>query len=110
MEDDFNTADAITAIFELVRFANTYVCEKSSKEFAKAILEKIYNLSDILGILFETESTNEIDTKKIEELIEKRQNARKNKDYKLADEIRNELKDMGILLEDTSAGVRWSKI
>ena len=110
MEDDFNTADAITAIFELVRFANTVVSEKSSKEFATLMLEKIDKFSDILGILFETENENNIDTQKIEELIEKRQNARKNKDYKLADEIRDELKEMGILIEDTSAGVRWSKI
>lgn len=110
MDDDFNTADAITAIFEIVKFTNINVSEKSSKEFAQKMLAKITELTDVLGILFETEQNTNVDTSKIEELIEKRQEARKNKDYKLADEIRDELKEMGILIEDTSAGVRWSKI
>lgn len=109
MDDDFNTADAITAIFEFVKFSNINISEKSSKEFAEKILDKIMVLSNILGILFEFEQLD-IDTSKIEQLIEKRQEARKNKDYKLADEIRDELKSMGILIEDTSAGVRWSKM
>ncbi|MDE6356992.1 MAG: cysteine--tRNA ligase [Eubacteriales bacterium] len=110
MDDDFNTADGITAIFEIVKFANIHVSEKSSKEFAQKMLAKITELTDVLGILFETEENINVDTDKIEKLIEKRQEARKNKDYKLADEIRDELKEMGILIEDTSAGVRWSKI
>lgn len=110
MDDDFNTADGITAIFEIVKFANINVSEKSSKEFAQKMLAKITELTDVLGILFETEENINVDTDKIEKLIEKRQEARKNKDYKLADEIRDELKEMGILIEDTSAGVRWSKI
>ena len=109
MDDDFNTADAITAIFEFVKFSNINISEKSSKEFAEKILDKIMVLSNILGILFEFEELD-IDIAKIEQLIEKRQDARKNKDYKLADEIRDELKTMGILIEDTSAGVRWSKM
>lgn len=109
MDDDFNTADAITAIFEFVTFSNINISEKSSKEFAEKILDKIMVLSNILGILFEFEELD-IDIAKIEQLIEKRQDARKNKDYKLADEIRDELKTMGILIEDTSAGVRWSKM
>lgn len=110
MDDDFNTADGITAVFEIVKFANINVSEKSSKEFAEKILAKITELTDVLGILFEIEENTNIDTDKIEKLIEKRQEARKNKDYKLADEIRDELKAMGILIEDTSAGFRWSKI
>lgn len=111
MEDDFNTADAITAIFELVKFANKNVTENSSKEFIYEVLNTILKLSDVLGILFLVDAKNEvkIDEKEIEILIQKRQEARQNKDYKLADEIRDELKEKGIILEDTSAGVRWSR-
>lgn len=110
MDDDFNTADAITAIFEFVKFANITIKETCSKEFSEKILERILELTDVLGILFETEQNENIDVEKIESLIQQRQEARKNKDYKLADEIRDQLKNMGILIEDTSAGVRWSKI
>lgn len=108
MDDDFNTADAITAIFEIVKFANLNVSEKSSNKFACEILERILELADILGILFLNEEENL--EEEIENLIQKRQEARKNKDYKLADEIRDILKEKGIALEDTSSGIRWSKI
>lgn len=112
MDDDFNTADAISSIFEFVRFINSNVNLNSSNQFATEILKNLTNLTDVLAILFEVdaEKSKQIDVEKIEALIEKRQLARKSKDFKLADEIRDQLKNMGILLEDTSAGVRWSKI
>ncbi len=112
MEDDFNTADAISYIFELVTFINSNVNENSSNQFAKNMLQILLTLTDILGILYKAENidTENIDIEKIEQLIKAREQARKNKDYKKADEIREELKNIGILIEDTRAGVRWSKI
>ena len=109
MDNDFNTSNAITCIFEIVRLINSNVSEKSSKEFLQILLDEIMSLCNVLGILYETEQENNIDEKEIEELIEKRQQAKKNKDYKLADEIRDSLKERGIILRDTSAGVVWSK-
>ena len=109
MDNDFNTSNAITCIFEIVRLINSNVSEKSSKEFLQILLDEIMSLCNVLGILYETEQENNIDEKEIEELIVKRQEAKKNKDYKLADEIRDSLKEKGIILRDTSAGVVWSK-
>ena len=107
MEDDFNTADAVTAIFDLVSFANKNVKETSSKAFAEDILNKLTTLCDILGIKpLEAEETG--DTAKIEELIAKRSEAKKAKDFATADAIRAELLEMGVIIEDTRAGVRWS--
>ncbi|WP_058486082.1 cysteine--tRNA ligase [Defluviitalea phaphyphila] len=108
MEDDFNTADAISVIFELVRFTNIHANSKSSKKFALTIKEKIINLCNILGLL-EKEEENIID-KEIEELINKRQKARKEKNWALADKIRDDLKERGIILEDTPQGVKWKRI
>lgn len=107
MEDDFNTADAVAAVFELVKFANTELNDKSSKEFAANILEVLIKLSDILGLIVikEKESDSEIDA-----LIEERQEARKVKNFARADEIRDELKARGIVLEDTKDGVKWKRI
>lgn len=107
MEDDFNTADAIAAVFELVKFANTEVKENSSKAFAEKTLETLVTLTDVLGliVLREKESDSEIDA-----LIEERQAARKAKNFARADEIRDELKARGIVLEDTKDGVKWKKI
>ena len=110
MDNDFNTSNAITCIFEIVRLINSNVSESSSKEFLQTLLDEIMSLCNVLGILYETEQEgNNIDEKEIEELIAKRQEAKKNKDYKLADEIRDSLKERGIILRDTSAGVVWSK-
>ncbi len=110
MDNDFNTSNAITCIFEIVRLINSNVSEKSSKKFLQTLLDEIMSLCNVLGILYETEQeNNNIDEKEIEELIVKRQEAKKNKDYKLADEIRDSLKEKGIILRDTSAGVVWSK-
>ncbi len=107
MEDDFNTADAISAVFELVKYANVNVTESSSKEFAKGLKELIITLSDVLGII--TEKQEEILDDEIESLIEERQTARKTKNFARADEIRNELLAKGIILEDTREGVKWKK-
>ena len=107
MEDDFNTADAVSAVFELVKFANTEVKDTSSAEFAEKILSVLKTLTDILGLIVvkEKESDAEIDA-----LIEERQAARKAKNFARADEIRDELKAKGIVLEDTKDGVKWKKI
>ena len=107
MEDDFNTADAVAAVFELVKFANTELNDKSSKEFAANILEVLIKLSDILGLIVikEKESDSEIDA-----LIEERQEARKAKNFARADEIRDELKARGIVLEDTKDTQKWKRI
>lgn len=107
MEDDFNTADAVSAVFELVKFANTEVKDTSSAEFAEKVLSVLKTLTEILGLIVvkEKESDAEIDA-----LIEERQAARKAKNFARADEIRDELKAKGIVLEDTKDGVKWKKI
>lgn len=107
MEDDFNTADAISAIFELVKFANTNASEESSAAFIKALKEEIVTLSNICGLL--VEKAEEMLDEEIEQLIEERQAARKAKNFARADEIRNMLSERGILLEDTREGVKWKR-
>ncbi len=107
MDDDFNTADAIAAVFDLVKFANTNVNEGSSKAFADALREMIQGLCDILGII--TEKKEELLDAEIEGLIEERQAARKAKNFARADEIRALLQEKGILLEDTREGVKWKR-
>jgi len=106
MEDDFNTADAISAIFELVKLANTTV-KDGSKAYAGLLLDTIEKLCDILGII--TEQKEEMLDEEIESLIAERQAARKAKNFARADEIRNLLLEKGIILEDTRAGVRWKR-
>lgn len=108
MDDDFNTADAIAAIFELVKFANTHGNEKSSAAFLTALKEKIVTLSDICGLIVEKKEEELLDGE-IEGLIEERQAARKAKNFARADEIRKELLDKGIVLEDTREGVKWKR-
>ena len=107
MDDDFNTADALAAIFELVKFANTNVDENSSKEFAGGLYEELFKLSDVLGL--KIEKKEEILDKEIEDLIQERQAARKAKEFKRADEIRDELLKKGIILKDTREGVKWQR-
>lgn len=107
MDDDFNTADAIAAIFELVKFANQNADGNKSKQFLKALSDEIKMLSDICGLI--VEKKEEMLDGDIEKLIEERQNARKNKDFKRADEIRDELLNKGIILEDTREGVKWKR-
>ena len=107
MEDDFNTADAIAAIFELVKFANTKANENSTSAFVQYLFDTIVHLSDVLGLIVNKEA--EILDEEIEKLIEERQTARKEKNFKRADEIRDELADMGIILKDTREGVQWKR-
>ena len=107
MEDDFNTADALAAIFELVKFANTNATEKSSAAFAEALLSQLVKLSDVLGL--KVIKKEEILDKEIEALIEERQEARKAKNFAMADEIRDELLEKGIILKDTREGVKWKR-
>ncbi len=108
MEDDFNTADAVSAVFELVKFANVNITENSSVSDIEKTLKAIQTLCDVLGII--TDKKEEVIDSEIEALIEERQNARKNKDFALADKIRDELKEQGIILEDTPQGVKWKRI
>ena len=108
MDDDFNTADALAAVFELVKFANTNVKEGSSKEFTGHTLEVMTKLCDVLGLTLEKKE--EILDEEIENLIAERQAARKAKDFARADEIRGLLLDKGIELKDTREGVKWKRI
>ena len=107
MEDDFNTADALAAVFDLVKFANTNVTESSSAAFASAVRKELLTLTDVLGLIVEKEE--EILDEEIEKLIEERQAARKAKDFARADEIRNQLLEKGIILKDTREGVKWQR-
>ncbi len=107
MEDDINTADAISAIFELSRFVNTNVSEKSSLEFAKKCLDEFNELTSVLNIV--NKKQDDILDEEIENLIQKRVEAKKNKDFKLADDIRQELLEKGIILEDTRQGTKWKR-
>ncbi len=112
MDDDLNTADAISAIFEFVRFTNANTDENSSSDFAKMLYDTLFELSDtVLGIHLERKE-EEIDsefTAEIEKLIAERTAAKKEKNFALADEIRAKLLDMGIVIEDTREGVKWKK-
>ncbi len=107
MDDDFNTADAISAVFELVKFANTEAGEDSSKAFVQSLLDELETLCGVCGII--TEAKEVVLDSEIEELIEQRQAARKAKDFAKADAIRDQLLSMGIILEDTREGVKWKK-
>ena len=107
MDDDFNTADAISAVFELVKLANTTASEESSREYVSYLKKMIEELCDVLGII--TEKKEEVLDSQIEEMIAARQQARKEKNFALADEIRGKLLDMGIILEDTREGVKWKR-
>ncbi|MDD3239337.1 MAG: cysteine--tRNA ligase [Lachnospira sp.] len=107
MDDDFNTADAIAAVFELVKFANTNATESSSKEYAEGLKKKLLTLTDILGL--KVEKKEEMLDADIDALIAERQQARKDKNFARADEIRDTLLAQGIVLEDTREGVRWKR-
>ena len=106
MDDDFNTADAIAAVFELVKYANIHASETSTAGISY-MSEKLQALCDILGII--TEKQEELLAEDIEALIAERQAARKAKNFARADEIRGELLAKGIVLEDTREGVKWKK-
>ena len=107
MDDDFNTADAIAAIFDLVKYANTTATAESSKEYLQSLLDRIVKLGDVLGLILDKKE--ELLDADIEKLIEERQAARKAKDFARADAIRDELLEKGIILKDTREGVQWKK-
>ena len=107
MDDDFNTADAISAIFELIKLSNSTVSETSTKAYVSWMKNEIQRLCDVMGII--TEKKKEVLDSEVEDLIAQRQAARKAKNFALADEIRGKLLDMGIVLEDTREGVKWKR-
>ncbi len=107
MEDDFNTADAIAAVFELVKFTNTQAGSGSTKAFVKLLFDKITGLCDVLGLI--VNKKEEVLDSVVEGLIEERQAARKAKDFARADGIRDQLASMGIILKDTREGVQWKR-
>ena len=108
MDDDFNTANGISALFELARVANMYLKESNTEEqVLKKILETFDVLGEVLGIKFSLE--NELLDEEIEALIEERNMARKNRDFARSDEIRDQLLNMNIILEDTRQGTRWKR-
>ncbi len=107
MEDDFNTADAIAAIFDLVKYANTNATAESSKEYLQKLFDRMVQLADVLGLIIDKKE--EVLDEDIEKLIEERQAARKAKDFARADAIRDELLEKGIVLKDTREGVKWTR-
>lgn len=109
MDDDFNTADAIASLFDIVREFNISVNESSSRRIITQTKEMLISLGEILG-LFEKFSKTQLLDEEIEKKIQERQEARKAKNFALADKIRDELKAQGIILEDTPSGVRWKRM
>lgn len=109
MDDDLNTADAITSIFDLVKIANTNIDENSSKQLIEKTLSMLNELTKVINIA-QTTKDNDIDIEKIEQLIDERNEAKKHKDFAKADEIRDTLKQMGIEIKDTRKGTQWSRI
>lgn len=107
MEDDFNTADAISAVFEMVKLVNVGITEDSDVTLVEEAKKSIVTLMDVLGV--PVEPVKEILDTEIEQLIEERQAARKNKDFQRADEIRDILLEKGIVLKDTREGVKWTR-
>ena len=107
MDDDFNTADAIASIFDLVKYCNTTADGNSSREYTEKLLSVLQKLTDVMGLI--VNKKEEILDEDIEALIEERQAARKAKDFARADQIRDELAGKGIILEDTREGVKWKR-
>lgn len=107
MDDDLNTADAVSIIFELAKFMNSNVNENSTKEFANKVLNEFNELTGVLNVV--NKKQDDILDEEIEKLIEARTEAKKNKDFKLADEIRDQLLEKGIIIEDTRQGVKWRR-
>lgn len=108
VDDDFNTADGLAAIFDMVRFINTNISPSSSKKAGEEAYSLLMELTGVLGLLSKEENSS-LETE-VEALIQERQQARKEKNFARADEIRDRLKEMGIVLEDTSQGIKWRKL
>ncbi len=110
MDDDANTADAVSAVFELVKFINTNAGAARSSELLQKLYERLKLLCDVLGILLEQEESIDQETREwVEAMIGERTAAKKAKNFARADEIRDELKSRGIILEDTREGVKWKR-
>ncbi len=110
MDDDANTADAVSAVFELVKFVNTNASAANSKEYLEKLYERLQTLCGVLGIILEQEVEIDTETESwIEAMISERTAAKKAKNFARADEIRDELKSRGIILEDTREGVKWKR-
>lgn len=107
MDDDLNTPDALTVLFEIAKFANTKIDENSSKELVKITRDKFVELEDVLGIENRKKSKESVDEEKINDLIDKRAKAKKEKDFETADKIRDDLEEMGIVITDTREGTKW---
>ncbi len=107
MDDDANTADAVSAVFELVKYINTNASSDNSREYLQKLYDRLDTLCGVLGIILEQKE--ELLDADIEALIQERTDAKKAKNFARADEIRDQLKDMGILLEDTREGVKWKR-
>ena len=107
MDDDLNTADALTVLFEISKFANTKLDENSSKEFVEKTRDLFIKLEDVLGIENRKKTDDSLDEDLINKLIEERKEAKKAKDFEKADEIRDKLSEMGILIKDTREGTKW---
>ncbi|HAB93920.1 MAG TPA: cysteine--tRNA ligase, partial [Lachnospiraceae bacterium] len=111
MDDDFNTADAISAIFELVKWINSHVSGSSSGEFLQVLDKELLDLTDVCGLIVERDNELEDDLAAyVEAKIAERKAAKKARDFAKADAIRDELKEKGIILEDTREGVKWKKV
>ena len=110
MDDDLNTADAISVIFELAKFMNTNISDQSSKEFVQLNLDIFNELTGVLNIANKSVEEDDSLSQKVEDLIAKRAQAKKEKNFALADQIRDELAVMGIAIEDTRQGVKWKRI
>lgn len=108
MDDDLNTADGLAAVFELVRDINVSVLQSGSKALITDAIKLFDELTDVLGIVYPHEQTDDLDAE-VEKMIEARQAARKAKNWAEADRIRDELKEKGIVLEDTPQGVKWHR-
>ncbi|MDK2903274.1 MAG: cysteinyl-tRNA synthetase, partial [Clostridiales bacterium] len=109
MDDDMNTASAMSVIFDLAKDINIVITDSASAEFASAALDMLMELSGVMGLLYKDSACSQLD-KEIEQMIQQRQQARVQRDWATADRIRDELKAMGIVLEDTPRGVRWKRI
>lgn len=110
MDDDLNTADAISVIFELAKFMNINISDQSSKEFVQLNLDIFNELTGVLNIANKSVEEDDSLSQKVEDLIAKRAQAKKEKNFALADQIRDELAAMGIAIEDTRQGVKWKRI